>query len=415
MSVYKPKNSPFFHFDFQLSGHRFHGSTGERTRRRAEQVETDERRRASTALKAGSTAAEVTLNTAAGEYWQSVARHQSSADTTEYQIANLIRILGAAKPLSAIRDAEVADYVRHRRGEESARSRQRRKKARRERARAQRERRNDLPDIPAPAVVSPATVNREIELLSRIIRRAARTLRAVLPPEPDRPDWKIHKLAEADPPDRPLTADQERRLYAELVEHAKPIVDVALLTGLRRGEVLQLDCRHIDFAAGKGRVRRKSKKHGGAWFTFDITEPLLAVLAPHVDGRTEGPVWRYGPPCTCARCTRPINHGAPIRSIRTAFEGARRRAGIPDFRIHDLRHTFGSRVMMLTGNLKAAQDMLGHKDISTTIRYAHHAPNALADVQRALGRMRDDGENSRKSPGQRDTNNENTNDFKKKA
>jgi integrase len=58
-------------------------------------------------------------------------------------------------------------------------------------------------------------------------------------------------------------------------------------------------------------------------------------------------------------------------SIRKGFVAALKRAGITDFRIHDLRHTFASHYMMRGGSLGALQKILGHKDIEMTMRYAH--------------------------------------------
>ena len=64
-------------------------------------------------------------------------------------------------------------------------------------------------------------------------------------------------------------------------------------------------------------------------------------------------------------------HGRPYRSYRTAFETAVRRAGIEDFTFHDLRHTFASRLVMAGVDLPTVKELLGHKDITMTLRYAH--------------------------------------------
>ena len=63
--------------------------------------------------------------------------------------------------------------------------------------------------------------------------------------------------------------------------------------------------------------------------------------------------------------------GARNKSIKTAFNAALRRAGIEDCRFHDLRHTFASHFIMRGGDLKSLQELLGHADIKTTMRYAH--------------------------------------------
>lgn len=60
-----------------------------------------------------------------------------------------------------------------------------------------------------------------------------------------------------------------------------------------------------------------------------------------------------------------------LDDIKTGFRSLLKRAGIEDFRPHDLRHTFASHYMMRGGSLKALQEILGHKNIKMTMRYAH--------------------------------------------
>jgi integrase len=63
--------------------------------------------------------------------------------------------------------------------------------------------------------------------------------------------------------------------------------------------------------------------------------------------------------------------GTPYRSFRTAFARAVLQAGLADFTFHDLRHTFASRLVMAGVDLPTVKELLGHKDISMTMRYAH--------------------------------------------
>lgn len=60
-----------------------------------------------------------------------------------------------------------------------------------------------------------------------------------------------------------------------------------------------------------------------------------------------------------------------IHRVERAFKGALRRAKIEDFKFHDLRHTFASHLIMKGATLKEVQELLGHKDIKMTLRYAH--------------------------------------------
>ncbi|HSQ84614.1 MAG TPA: site-specific integrase, partial [Desulfobacterales bacterium] len=61
----------------------------------------------------------------------------------------------------------------------------------------------------------------------------------------------------------------------------------------------------------------------------------------------------------------------PITEIKRSFSSALKRADIVDFRFHDLRHTFASQVLMKGGSLKDVQELLGHKTMTMTLRYAH--------------------------------------------
>ena len=66
-----------------------------------------------------------------------------------------------------------------------------------------------------------------------------------------------------------------------------------------------------------------------------------------------------------------ICEGKLVEYIKSSFPAAGKRAGIEDFTFHDLRHTFASHLVMRTGGLKALQEILGHKTIEMTMKYAH--------------------------------------------
>ena len=70
-------------------------------------------------------------------------------------------------------------------------------------------------------------------------------------------------------------------------------------------------------------------------------------------------------------------NGEDWGQIRTAFEKAVERAGLPDFRFHDLRHTAASHLAMRGRPLKEIQEILGHKSFAMTLRYAHLSPRHL--------------------------------------
>lgn len=66
-----------------------------------------------------------------------------------------------------------------------------------------------------------------------------------------------------------------------------------------------------------------------------------------------------------------------ITALKDGFERARKKAGIEDFRFHDLRHSFATRLVQAGEDLLKVQRLLGHKTISMTQRYAHHSADSL--------------------------------------
>jgi integrase len=72
----------------------------------------------------------------------------------------------------------------------------------------------------------------------------------------------------------------------------------------------------------------------------------------------------------------------PSGDMRTAFRTALKKAGIEDFRFHDLRHTFASNLVMAGEDLNTVAELLGHKGLQMTKRYSHLSPKFKA---RAVG------------------------------
>jgi len=346
MSVYKPKRSPFWHYDFVWKGNRYHGTTGEKKKSDAQAIEDAVK----TKVRRGEffpQRNDMTLDVAAGLYYEQVAQHQSTGDDVLYQAGNLTDRLGKNIFLSQITDAKVAEYISKRRAD--YRKQDKNPKTRKR--------------------VSAATVNREVELLRRIMYRA----RAFKKVDIAEVNWKGHKLKESPLRMRVLSADEEARLIEEAADHLKEPIRFALLTGLRLANVVDLDWSQIDLQARRmSFIVKGDKVH-----TLPVTSALLVLLANH-QPRNKGPVFR--------------RNGQKITTWRTAFRAALRRAEVSDFHWHDLRHTVGSRVARTHG-IAVAQKVLGHSDIATTQRYVHFEESVTLDAMEALS-----GENPRTSP-----------------
>jgi integrase len=332
MSVYKPKNSPYFHFDFIWKGRRFHGSTGCKSKRDALAYENRERQKA--ALPA-SERPPITVDEACGLYSEH-AETLPSWPTVRYMLTALVDGLGGGKLLSEVTQRELQVYFARRRNGRSN-----------------------------------ATVNREIENARSVWWRAKKARFDV----GEMPDWMALMLRVPKQPPRELSIEEEPALFAKLRSDVADACDFLLKSGWRRREVISLRWSDCDLSAMQATTRIK----GGDVVRRPLTPTLVAIIAnqPKV-----GPfVFTYV--CQKSRGNRKAGERYPMTAtaLRRPWNAAKEAAGIEGFRLHDLRHTRLTRIVRATGNLAAAQRAGEHKSIKTTLRYAHVLDE---DVRRAL-------------------------------
>ncbi len=156
---------------------------------------------------------------------------------------------------------------------------------------------------------------------------------------------------------RILTADEEDRLLEAASKHLKPILLIALNTGARRGEVLNLEWSHIDFDTRE--IRLEETKSGKPRIV-DINSRLFDVLT-ELKNKGQNNSYLFVNPKT----------GKSYKKLQTSFDGACRRAGIEGLRFHDLRHTFASRLVESGVDLIRVKEILGHSTVKITERYTH--------------------------------------------
>jgi integrase len=137
------------------------------------------------------------------------------------------------------------------------------------------------------------------------------------------------------------------------------LVEFALFTGMRRGEVLGLTWERVDRATGVVRLDSTSTKSGRRR-EVPLNGRADAVLARR-GSKSAGLV--FG--------TRRWDH------FRTAWDLAVGRAKLIDFHFHDLRHTFASWAVQRGATLQEVKDLLGHSSLAMTLRYGHLAPEHL--------------------------------------
>jgi hypothetical protein len=126
MSVYKPKKSPYYQFDFQLQGRRFHGSTGLSNKRAAERYEEAQKEAAKADLEqeARTGSEPMTFDLAAGRYWAEVGQHHAGegAKNTKRALAWLVKEIGQHTRIADLSDNVVSELVARRRGQKARNS-----------------------------------------------------------------------------------------------------------------------------------------------------------------------------------------------------------------------------------------------------------------------------------------------------
>jgi len=119
------------------------------------------------------------------------------------------------------------------------------------------------------------------------------------------------------------------------------------------------------------RILKVSKSKNGEKRDIPLNDAALAAQMTAKQYSSDGPAVFWN------------RYGEPLQSPRQWFEEALENAKIDDFRWHDLRHTFASRLVMAGADLGTVQQLMGHKTIGMTVRYAHLAPeHQLSAVQK---------------------------------
>ena len=205
--------------------------------------------------------------------------------------------------------------------------------------------------------VSNATVNRVLEVLRGILRRCA-----------DEWEWvdkapKIRMLKEPTRRIRFITQEEARRLLDELPEHLADMAAFSLATGLRRANVTGLTWEQVDIKQARAWIHPDQAKARRA-IGVPLNAQALQILHKR-SGKHASHVFTF--------------RGKPIVQVSTkSWYAALDRAGITDFRWHDLRHTWASWHSQNGTPVAALQELGGWESSEMVRRYAHLAPDHLA-------------------------------------
>lgn len=246
-------------------------------------------------------------------YWSERAKDRVSASTILGQLASIRRHIGKDRKLSSITNSTLMDYRAARRGEG----------------------------------LKAHSVNREITILRAAMRHVADIHEVAVP------SLKWSRLLSEEPSPREiyLTFEEWGRLLDAAHPSIKPILICAVTTGLRKSNILNLDWSQVNLSARRITLKVKGDKNHQP----RITAMLLAALSmiPNRKGRV-----------------------FDTTNFEKRWKQARKDAGLPSIRFHDLRHTFASWARQNGADIADVKEALGHSDISMTMRYAHIKPDA---------------------------------------
>lgn len=204
--------------------------------------------------------------------------------------------------------------------------------------------------------IANTTINREVEILRKMFNIAIDNEWCDKNPASSK---VVKKLKEENILERYLSVEEEASLFAQCVgEHAymKPILICALNTGMRKGEILGLKWNCVNL---KEQFMTLLHTKSGKMRKIIINSQLMPILEELKEARCCEYV--FSNPATQNR----------YFDLKRSFDSICKKANIENLRFHDLRHTAGTRMVAARIDLVVVQNILGHADIKTTMRYTH--------------------------------------------
>jgi site-specific recombinase XerD len=218
----------------------------------------------------------------------------------------------------------------------------------------------------------PASVNRELATMKKAFNLALKEWQWI----PSNPVSRIALERENNKRDRWLTPDEETRLLKASPAWLRDFILFALNTGMRLGEILSLSWRGVDLDRKTVTVFESKNDEKRTIPINDSTVKMLKRMGKVRSIKTDLVFY--------SSCHTKLD----ARNVRRDFQEALKKARIEDFRFHDLRHTFATRLVQNGVDIYKVQTLLGHKTPSMTQRYAHHYPESLRDGVDMLDRIR---------------------------
>lgn len=215
-----------------------------------------------------------------------------------------------------------------------------------------------------PRYVTPATVNRELACLNTLFNKAIEWGKAWV-----NPCVKVRRFKEDNKRTRFLNEEEMKRFNDAASQELRQILTLLIHTGMRKGELQNLKWADLDF--NRSQIALIYTKNGKVRHIPMNVAVKGVLLQRRIAKRSQ--VWVFP-----GRDDKPYD-------FRKAFETARRKVGLEDVRVHDLRHTFASHLCMNGAELKTVKELLGHSSLAMTERYSHltdqHMASAVARLE----------------------------------
>lgn len=342
MGLYRQKGSSFWNYRFSFKGRRIFGSTKQRDKRLAQRV-FDHERAAYILGKKTDEIKPVKLGELIDDYLQFSKLHNRSHKDNVSLSKSVLKFFGKETMAFDVTPEQVEKYQTFRKGM---------KVYNRENAKR---------------FVSGSKINREVSFLRAVFSRGIKNGKVKGNPVSSVRFFRETERART----RYLAFDESERLLKLCPSDLQRIVLIALRTGMRQTEIMQLCWKDIDAITNQLLIRKS--KSG---------KPRFIPLHPDVEEMLK----------TLPRTSEfifPNRHGGPgiwDGALRFAWEEAMERAGIEDFRFHDLRHTVASHLVLKGASLQVVAEILGHADLRMTQRYAHLSPEFKATAIALLPR-----------------------------
>lgn len=227
--------------------------------------------------------------------------------------------------------------------------------------------------------VAARTINRELDLLSAAfnyvrIQREWNVQNPVTGMSLKEPEGRLRWLSHAEAVALISEAAKEQKS-----PHLADFVRLALNTGCRKNELLKLSWDRVDLTSNYIRLEGENTKSGKRR-AVPLNEEACQALLNRSRFRE-----KY---CPNSMWVFAHKDGRRVQFMQNGFQAACKRAGIVDFRVHDLRHTCASWLVSAGVQLFEVRDLLGHSSINMTERYAHLAPENLKAAVSMLDRLR---------------------------